>query len=422
MLHHPATPRLQPADTTGTNFMRRFLLTVLCLSGLASLANADWRQFRGSDTTGVADGQRLPTSWDDERNIAWSAELPGRGLSSPIIVAGRVYVTASSGYRQDRLHVLCFDAEDGGLLWERQFWATGRTASHPKTCVAAPSPASDGERIFALYSSNDLACLDLDGNLLWFRGLTYDYPSASNSLGMSSSPVVVDDTLVVMVENDACSFTTGVDVHTGEERWRIDRPRAANWTSPAIWPGETPADDRVLVQSSRGVVAIDPATGEVSWTYGDGASTIPSTVVADGLAYVPSYGLTVIRPGGSTPEVAEIVWQNNKYGPAFASPIAYDGAVYVINSANVLIRADAATGEEQWRLRLQGPISATPVAAGGYLYFFNEEGLGQVVDPSGEGKVVSEHSFNETILGTPAVDSGALYVRSDGHLWKIASE
>lgn len=399
----------------------RGIVIVACLSGLISTAGADWRQFRGSDTSGIGAGS-LPTSWNDDGNVVWSAELPGRGLSSPIVVAGRIYVTASSGYRQDRLHVLCFDAEDGQPLWERQFWATGRTTSHPKTCVAAPSPASDGERIFAFYSSNDLACLDLEGNLLWFRGLTYDYPNASNSLGMSSSPVVVGDTLVAMVENDTYSFTTGVDVHTGAQRWKIDRPRAANWTSPAIWPGATPAEDRVLVQSSRGVVAIDPSTGDVSWEFGDGASTIPSTVVAGGMAYIPSNGLTAVRPGSNTPDVAEIVWQEGRLAPGTASPIVYEGAVYVINSAGALIRADAATGEENWRLRLQGPFSASPVAAGGHLYFFNEYGLGQVVDPRDGGEIVSEHSFEETILSTPAIDAGALYVRSDGHLWKIASE
>src|SRR5690606_16848625 len=147
--------------------------------------------------------------------IEWSQELPGRGLSSPIIVGDQVIVTASSGYRQTRLHVLSFAAADGSLQWEREFWATGRTASHPKTCVAAPTPASDGERIFAFYSSNDLACLDLDGNLLWYRGLTYDFPNASNSLGMSSSLVVADGTVVAMVENDSDSFTTGVDPQTG---------------------------------------------------------------------------------------------------------------------------------------------------------------------------------------------------------------
>ena len=100
----------------------------------------------------------------------------------------------------------------------------------------------------------------------------------------------------------------------------------------------------------------------------------------------------------------------------------YDGSIFVLNSANVLIRADARTGAEQWRLRVRGPLSSSPVAAGGFLYFFSEEGLGQVVNPAGEGEVVSSHDFGETILCTPAVAGNALYVRSDGRLWKIAAK
>ena len=165
------------------------LVCVLCLTG------ADWRQFRGTEVNGLAVDGRIPSSFSSDENVAWKIDLPGRGLSGPIVVGDRIYVTASSGFRQDRLHVLCFDRKSGDRIFERQFWATGRTMCHPKMCVATPTPASDGTRIFASYSSNDVACLDLDGNLLWYRGLTHDYPNASNSLGMSSSPIVVDETL-----------------------------------------------------------------------------------------------------------------------------------------------------------------------------------------------------------------------------------
>ncbi|MEW4530965.1 PQQ-binding-like beta-propeller repeat protein [Maioricimonas sp. JC845] len=402
--------------------MRFLFLMTLCIAGMSATARADWRQFRGNDTNGIADST-APTSWTDEDNIAWKADLTGRGLSSPIVVGDRVVVTCSSGYRQERLHVVCFSTEDGSKLWERQFWATGRTGTHTKTCVAAPTPVSDGERIFATYSSNDVVCLDLDGNLLWYRGLGYDFPNASNSLGMSSSPVMAGDTLVVMVENDAESFTTGIDPATGQSRWKIDRPRRANWTSPALWPGETPADDRVLVQSSAGVVAVVPETGEVEWTYADGASTIPSLTVSGNIAFVPSHGITALRPGQSNPEVPEIVWQEGSLSPGTASPLVHDESVYVFNRAGVLTAADVEDGSRQWQLRLKGPFSGSPVLAGGHLYAFNEDGLGQVVRlGDGKGEIVSSHSFDETILCTPAVSDGAIYIRSDGHLWKIANE
>ena len=134
--------------------LRPFLaLTALTFTSLA----ADWPQFRGPDSTGTADAQ-IPAA----PKIEWSAPLPGRGLASPIVVGDRVFITASSGPKQERLHVLCFSTADGSKLWERQLHATGRTMAHPKTAVAACTPCSDGQRVFALWSCNDLAAFDLD--------------------------------------------------------------------------------------------------------------------------------------------------------------------------------------------------------------------------------------------------------------------
>lgn len=392
---------------------------VALVLGGGMLSAADWLQFRGNEVNGVAATELLAT-WSGDQSVEWQAELPGRGLSAPIVIGDRVVVTCSSGYSQDRLHVLCFDMETGTKEWERQFWATGRTGSHPKTCVAAPSPASDGARIFAFYSSNDLACLDLEGNLLWYRGLTYDYPNASNSLGMSSSLLVTGDTVVAMVECDAESFTIGVDAATGETRWRLDRPRKANWTSPALWSPDPDSNPLVLLQSSQGVAAVNPTTGKVVWSYDDGASTIPSLVVAGDTAFVPSHGITAIRAGKTTPEVPEILWQAGSLSPGTASPIVVGDAVYIINRGGVLTCADMADGSRQWQARLKGPFSASPVVVGGKLFVVNEEGLTQVVDLENEGETISTMELGEGVLGTPAVAGGAIFVRSDGHLWRIA--
>ena len=398
----------------------RLILSTLALTmAVSCLTAANWPQFRGAATTGVVEDQPLPTSWSETENLAWKVKLPGRGLSGPIVVGDRVVLTASSGYRQDRLHVLCFAVDSGKLLWERQFWATGRTMCHQKMCVATPTPASDGKRIFAFYSSNDLVCLDLDGNLQWFRGLTHDYPNASNSLGMSSSPVVVGETVVVQVENDSESFAAGLDTASGIERWKIDRPQLSNWTSPAVFPGKTPADEAVLLQSGEGLTAYEPLTGKELWTFKEGCAVIPSTGIAGNMIFVPSNGLTALRlEGSSNPEV---VWKENRLSPSTPSPLIYKGHVYTVNRTGVLACAEAETGKSLWQLRLKGPFSATPLAAGDHLYFCNEEGICEVVKPGADaGEIVSTQEMGEKILGTPAAAGGALYVRSDGHLWKIA--
>ena len=166
--------------------------------------------------------------------------------------ANEFIMTACSGHEQERLHVLAFDTADGKPVWDRQFWATGRTQCHPKMSVASSNPASDGQHIIAFYSTNDLACLDRDGKLLWFRGLTYEYPNASNSLGMASSPVISNDTVIVQVETDDDSFAMGLDIETGETRWKLERPHHDNWTSPLILRGAGPEDEVVVLQGSGG--------------------------------------------------------------------------------------------------------------------------------------------------------------------------
>lgn len=406
--------------------MQRLLALLILALSLPALA-ADWPQFRGPETTNVSDDKNLPTEIT-EKNISWSADLPGRGLSGPIVVGKRIYLTASSGFAQDRLHVLCFDAANGKQLWERQFWATGRTLSHPKMCNATPTPASDGKRVFAFFSSNDLVCLDLDGNLLWYRGLTHDYANASNSLGMASSPVVVGDTLVVQVENDSESLAVGIDVETGANRWKMDRPILANWTSPTILRGKTRDDDLVILQSGKGLVALRPYTGFEVWRYDEGASTIPSSTVAGGIVYACSKGVTALEPdaSGSKPKT---IWTTNRLAPGTASPVVSDDCVYALNSGGVLTCADLKTAANKWQLRLQvqqgdkttrGLFSGTPVAANGHLYFFNEDGVALVVKTGEKGEIVSNYDLKEVILCTPAVAEGALYIRSDKHLWKIA--
>lgn len=396
---------------------------VLCVSATLTVSaarSADWLQFRGNNGDGVAADSDLPLTWSEGENVAWKSPLRGRGLSGPIVVGDKVVVTSSSGFRQDRLHVHCFDTKSGESLWERQFWATGRTMCHPKMAVATSHPASDGKRIFALYSSNDLACLDLEGNLLWYRGLTWDNPNASNSLGMASSPIMAGDTLIVQVESDAEAFATGIDPETGLHRWKIQRPRAANWTSPSLLKGKTPDLDVVLLQSSKGIEAVDPKSGEVRWTFGDGASTIPSLAVSGDVAYVPSNGLVAIKQADDGKSY-KTVWQSAKLRPATASPLVYEGKIYTSNTAGAMACADAANGDVLWQLRVEGPFSGSPVAAGGHIYLFNEKGKAIVVKPGEkEGEIVGKSDLGEAILCTPAISNGGIYVRSDGHLWKIA--
>ena len=394
--------------------MEKFALILMLATGLAKAG--DWTQFRGPNGNGTSSEKNLPTQLM-AKNLKWSKPLPGRGLSGALVIGGKVIVTASGGLNQTRLHVVCLDAKDGRTLWHRQFWATGRTMCHPKTSVAAPTPCSDGRFIYANFSSNDVVCLDLDGNLQWLRGLTADYANVSNSLGMASSPVVVGGVLVAQVENDSESYTLGLDKKTGVNLWRLNRPKAANWTSPLPLPGGL-----VALQSRTGINAIRVADGTKAWSYDDGASTIPSTVVSGGVLYIPSHGITALKLNAAdATNTPEQIWRTRRLSPGTASPLVLGAKVYTVNSAGVVTAGDVKSGERLWQLRLKGPFSASPVAAGEHLFFFNEKGLMQVVDTRGkEGEITGTLNLDDQILGSPAVGGGAIYVRSNTKIYKVA--
>jgi outer membrane protein assembly factor BamB len=382
-----------------------FLAASLALGGAV---RADWLQFRGNAGSAVSSEAKMPAN---EVKVAWTASLPGRGLSAPIVIGDKVFITAASGPKQETLHVFCFSAGDGKLLWERKMRATGRTMAHNKTCVAAPTPCSDGKLVFALFSCNDLFAFDLEGRLQWLRGLTFDYPNASNSLGMAQSPSVMDGVLVVQSENDSESFAAGVDIMTGSNLWKLERPKAANWTS-AVHVGGA-----VALQSSKGLLGVNARTGAELWNYTDGASTIPSSAVAGNLLYAPSNGMTALEvEGGSVSQR----WRNEGLSPGTASPVVIGEHLYVVNKAGVLIQANTKDGSENWKSRLKGPFSGSPVAAGKMLYIVSERGVFQAVDTTAkEGEVIQSLELGETVLTTPAVSGGAIYVRSDGKLWKL---
>lgn len=399
--------------------------------GVCGMHAGDWRQFRGPDG-GSSPEENVPFQLEGGKHAGWSAALPGRGLSSPIIVGDRVFVTCSSGPQLDRLHVVCIEASSGRKLWERQFWATGRTTCHEKISVAAPTPTSDGTHVYALFSSNDLICLDLEGNLVWLRGLMLDYPNASNGLGMSSSPVVADGTVVAQVETDGDAFVVGIDAATGNNRWKIARAKRVNWTSPLVvregqgqGNGQSQAGRAlVLLQSAGGLTAVTAAKGEGVWNWKEGISTVPSSSISNGRLFVPAGGLTALtltsaEGGGAAPKQ---LWRSGQLRTGTSSPVSIGDRVFLLNDGGVLTCAEAGSGTRSWQLRLKGPFSASPVATAKHVYTVNEKGLIQVVDPSKpEGEVVSERDLGEAVIATPSIANGAVYVRSDAHLWRFAA-
>jgi len=380
---------------------------------------SDWLQFRGTDNASVGGDKQLPLRFGPDEHVAWKAALPGSGPSGPIVVRGRVVVTAASGASQDRLHVLALDAASGKLRWQRQLWATGSTTHNPFGGVAANTPASDGRRIFALFSSNDLVCFDLDGNLQWLRGLSYECPLARNNAGMASSPLVVGGAVIAQVQNAGESFVVAIDASTGQTRWRIEREQAPIWSSPTVLRGKTPADDLVLLQSRSNFTAYDPARGRVRAVYDHWCDTIASATTCGGRVFLPAAGIHALGCDLTAGRMT-LLWSQPRLRAGESSPVACGGRLYVVKDGSILVCGDASDGRILWQLRLKGPIWATPVLAGGYLYLVNHDGLVQTVRLGDKPEVVGGSRIDPGVLASPAVADGALYFRCPQSLWKVA--
>jgi hypothetical protein len=187
-----------------------------------------------------------------------------------------------------------------------------------------------------------------------------------------------------------------------------------------LLPGKTPADALVLLQGATRLSACDPATGRETWGLDRGSDPIASSVTDGQVLFVPGEkGLAALelQPRGHAPKV---VWEQPRLGPVTASPVLLGDWIYSLRGS-VLVGGEKKTGKIVHQLRLKGQFSASPVAAGGLLFCISEDGLIQVVRPGeNEDSLVSSGELGETVLATPAIAGAAMYVRSDGHLWKLA--
>ena len=328
--------------------MSAMLLAIALL--FTSTASADdWAQFRGAGGTSAADAN-IPVKISPENGMAWKLEMPGKGASSPIVIGDKVIVTCSGGPKQDQLYTVCVDAKTGKQLWEQKFWATGRCLCHELSANAAPTPASDGKHVYAFFSSNDLACMDMDGNLVWYRGLGVDHPKAGNDVGMSSSVVVHDGILVAQVECAQDSFAIGIDAETGSTIWEIERTKDSNWASPLLITGKD-QPSMVVLQSVDKVTVNDLKTGKELHSLEGKCSSISSSAFVNGVLFVPINGTTAIGVNGTN---FETLWTGSKISPSSMSTVVHKDKLFTLNRAAVLSAFNTSDGSEAGQARVGG--------------------------------------------------------------------
>ncbi|HEY3963263.1 MAG TPA: PQQ-binding-like beta-propeller repeat protein [Planctomycetaceae bacterium] len=411
--------------------------SVLLCGWLASSAwGEDWTEFRGATGQGHSTAMGLPTRWDDEQNVAWKREIPGKGWSSPVILGQHIYLTTSvpddaEDAAAQSLRALCLDSKSGDVIWNAEvFRQAAGVAIHVKNSHASATPITDGQRLFVHFGTNGTACLSLtDGNVLW-RNQELKYAPVH---GNGGSPVLVDGLVVVSCDGGDQQFMAALDQETGKIRWRTPRStkpaRGFSFGTPLVIQndGKRPGEKQIVCPASDAVLAYEPATGREIWkvNYPGGYSVVPRPVFDRGLLIVcTGYNtptVLAIRPKGAAGDVTEthVVWRLTKGAPHNPSPLLVDDALYLVSDKGVATCLDAATGEPRWQERIGGDFSASPLYADGKIYLQSEEGEGIVLKPGPTFEEMARNPLHEKSLASYAVADGALFIRLERHLARV---
>ena len=408
----------------------------LSLSPVCAIA-ADWPQFRGPTGQGHSDATGVPVRWGAGRNVAWKVPVPGRGWSSPVLARGRLYLTTAVGGEGGKggegglsLRAMCLDAADGKIVWGVEVFrvdAARAGAIHQKNSPASSTPLVSGDALYVHFGHMGTAALDRSGKVRW-RQTEIQYPPVH---GNGSSPVLADRLLVFTCDGASDPFLAAVDAGTGAVRWKTPRDTHARSTFSFATPLLIEVDGKKqLISPASGFVGgYDPATGREIWRvrYGQGYSVVPRPVYAHGLLYVSSgfekAVLYAIRPAGASGDVTDthVAWRITRGAPLTPSPLVVGDELYFVSDAGIATCADAKTGAVHWSERLEGNYSASPVAAEGRVYFQSESGVASVVKAGKTFQPLAENDLGERSLASYAVGDGALFIRTERHLWRIDS-
>jgi len=424
------------------------LLTLFTSASIVAPGH-DWAEWRGPARDGVSLEKGLPTKWSPGGdNLAWKAPYGGR--SAPIVMGNRVYLQNTAGkgeLEQERL--MCFDADNGKLLWEHRF--NVYLSDVPAHRVGWASPVGDPSsgNVYVFGSGGTLLSLNSKGKVLWERSLGEDFGLLTTHGGRTVSPIIDGDLVIV----SGVTFQWGLhargahrfmafDKKTGETMWLSapgGRPYDTTYAPPII---ANVNGTRLLIQgASDGVThSIKPQTGEPVWKYEISKRGLNTGVVVHGTTAILTHseenlasnemGMMVAVDAGSKGEIKkeQIRWSLYGWQGGFSSPVIDGDRLYHIDNGANIAAFDVASGKQLWLQNLGTIQKASPVLADGKLYVGTENGKFFILEPSATGaKIIDEDQLGtaaipELIIASVAISNGRVFIVSDSHLYAIGKK
>ncbi len=425
-----------------------------------STCGQNWPGFRGHQASGVGT-KPVPTQWDIAAgtNVAWKAQIPGLGLSSPIAWGNGIYVTtaipsqgtaeldaknsiekvahANDMVRHD-WQLIALDRKSGKILWATTA-ATGMPPAkrHVKSSYANPSPVTNGKIVVAAFGEGTLAAFDLKGKILW--RVQYDVPQrpgAEEINDVTTSPILYKNLVIHEHDFGPKSYIATYDIKTGKEVWKVEREESNTWSTPSVL--RLAGRDVLVTNGWRYARGHDPLTGRELWrmrhrkgSWDRGPAPLQSgelVIITGGGPEQPAFaikpnaeGELANAPGKMSEHVA---WVTERGSPYIPTPVVVGDLLYVLTDKGILSAYSTRNGKRIYQQRVSpgaGGFSASPVAAGGNLYLASEDGEIFVVSAGEQFQLLATNAMNEVTLATPAIADDMLVLRTRSAVYGIAA-
>ena len=428
-----------------------FTILFAYFADLASI-KADWLQWRGPMGQGIADQSKVPIEWSETKNIAWRAQLPGRGWSSPLIDGNQVWVTAahetvaSEEQSKERLkantgsqplivlselriHAICIDKETGEIIKDIEVLRKKDPQwIHKTNSYASPTPIIEDGRMYIQKGSYGSACLDLkSGKVMWQNQDLW----VMHENGPGGSPLIWNDLLIFHMDGSDKQFIVAIDKNTGKVIWKTKRSGKMHDNPQLKKAYGTPVivslqgRDVVVSPAANWLYGYEPVTGDELWKleYGSlGFSIVPKPVIGNGMIFI---GTSYMRPQMLGIDVSKpqprIAWSCKRSVPAISSPLLIGEELYFVSDSGGMVTClDAKTGVERWRERIGGNHGSSPTFVGGRILFHSKEGETVALKPGREFKILARNKLDGEHHASAAISDNSIFLRTEKALYKIS--
>lgn len=371
----------------------------------------NWSSFRGPFTTGKAIHNNTPIRWDGEsgENILFKSTIHYKGFSSPVIWNDKLFLT---GDNTDKRAIICYDANNGSVLWTYEIDnpQTEIPSTTEDTGLAAPTPATDGTLLYAIFGTGQLVCIDFNGKVVWKRFMGVP----ENHYGHSSSLVVKNGILYVLYAHSSSSFLYGIKAENGKDKFKIELKSSILWSSP-VYASKGEKDYIIINGVPLSVHNAD--TGQILYeTNAIWGEIGPSAAYENGVAvcaneYAKAYAFNI--------ETGEFLWEVLYDLPEASSPVIYNSLLFMNNSYGNLGVYNITNGALITNITLDTYTFSSPIVSSGKIYLNDNYGKTFVLTADKELTLLSENSIGENASSTPAIISNRIYIRGEEHLFCI---